>query len=97
MSDEAEKRWPCSVETTDVGAREVLPCWVLGEHLDFQGGRGTKAQGLTMPFLVNMETHKHSRSPIVLKGGKHTKGGTQLNYCPFCGASISTHDAEDEE
>lgn len=85
----------CSVIVTDKGAKVVVPCWALEECLDAQYGRGTKYQGLTQPYLVNMTTHKHSRSPIVFKGGKHTKPGLTVNFCPFCGSNVKTHEEEE--
>lgn len=86
---EDEGRWPCRVVKTDTGAKVVEPCWAMEECLDEPYGRGTKRQGLSTVYLVDMKERKHTRTPIVFKGGKHTKG-VQINFCPFCGASTAT-------
>ncbi len=92
---EAGRPNKCSVTVSDNGAKSVSPCWAMEDHMDAPYGRGTKAQGISQPYLINMKTGEHSRSPIVFKGGKHAKGGTMMNYCPWCGSDIKTYEEEE--
>lgn len=78
-----KKRWPCTVD-----AGEVKQCWALDEVLQRPGGRGTRAQGVEVQSLVNMDTFKFSRNLIVMKSGQHGKKGLVMNLCPFCGGEL---------
>lgn len=77
----------CSLSNED----RVRPCWALSDVLDDPHGRGTRAQGVSLHFMVDMETCKSSGSLAVLKSGKHNKKGVILNYCPFCGEWINKY------
>lgn len=94
MSEDT-RRNKCIVTTKDNGAKIVDPCWALDDCLDDPSGRGTKSQGLTQVYMMNSKTGKHSRSPIIFKGGKYNKGGLTVNFCPFCGADVKTHEEEE--
>lgn len=82
--------WPCRLE--DDG---VHPCHALDDCLEYDGGRGTKYQGLKLQTLCNMETGNFSRHLVTLKSGKHAKKGLVFNLCPFCGEELVAGVRED--
>ena len=69
------------------GARLVL-CADLAAVTQPFGARGTRAQGVTIVQLVNMQTHQPTREVAVLKSGEHGKTGIRMVFCPFCGEQI---------
>jgi hypothetical protein len=75
--------WPCRLETDG-----VHPCHALDDCLEFDGGRGTKHQGVKLQTLINMDSGKFSRHLVTLKSGKHSKKGLVFNLCPFCGEEL---------
>jgi hypothetical protein len=78
-----KKRWPCKID-----AGVVKWCWALDEVLQMPGGRGTRAQGVEVQSMLNMDTLKFSRNLIVIKSGKCGKKGLVMNLCPFCGGEL---------
>lgn len=58
------------------------------------GRRMNNNQGLRSCDYHNLESNNFSRNGVVLKNGAKDRG-LMLNYCPFCGVSIATHEAKD--
>jgi hypothetical protein len=78
-----KRPWPCKI-----GPDGVKPCWALNETLQEPGGRGTRAQGITLNTMIDMKTMAFNRNLIVLKSGQHSKKGLVMNLCPFCGGEL---------
>ena len=53
-------------------------------------------KGVFIQNLINMNTHKPSRTYVGLKSANF-KNGILFNFCPFCGQKIDAPFAKDEK
>jgi hypothetical protein len=74
----------CSV--TD--GRFVVPCSTLMGVIDSYAPGFSRAKGVFIQNLTNMNTGQPSRAYIGIKSKAHPNGFL-FNFCPFCGTDIS--------
>ena len=89
MSTEREK---CEVRE----GRFVEPCDTLAMNTDMISTI-ERGRGIFSVTYTNMTEHKASRSMFGIKSRAHPRGGFLFNFCPFCGADISSPFQNDDD
>lgn len=84
MAEENEKR-DCRV----ADGKFVEPCKALSDEIEWGSPAGA-GKGLFKVTYTNMKTGKYSRSMVGIKNKMHPRG-LLFNFCPWCGANISSH------
>ncbi|MBX9476796.1 hypothetical protein [Yersinia enterocolitica] len=56
-----------------------------------------KAKGLFMPYRVNIQTRERGTDIVQLHSGEYVGRGVALNFCPFCGESLKTWAAWEQD
>lgn len=67
--------------------RFVIPCNTLAAVTDIHQLSFTKAKGIFVQHLFNIETGEPSRSYFGVRS-KQYKNGILFNFCPFCGVQL---------
>ncbi|WP_242365619.1 hypothetical protein [Yersinia enterocolitica] len=55
-----------------------------------------KAKGLFLPYRVNIQTGERGTDIVQLHSGEYVGRGVALNFCPFCGESLKTWAAQEQ-
>ena len=93
MANESDAFLVCHAD-----GKTLVPCKFLRGAMDGPMQAGSRAKGLFMLYLWNIDTKAHETGPTrtcaALKTGEHQKNGICLNFCPFCGEDIHSHFVE---
>ena len=79
---DVQVRSKCKIEDN-----HVIPCETLEGILNMDNAR----KGVSIVQLTNVDTGDKTRNMVCAYSGEYQKRGMILNYCPMCGAKISSH------
>lgn len=83
-----DRKIPEPVNCSVTDERFVVPCSTLAGVIDNNIPGFSRAKGVFIQNLTNVNTGEASRSYVGIKSKAHPNGFL-FNFCPFCGADIS--------
>lgn len=75
-----------------VYGNKIEPCTALAKSLEHDAEYTTR-KGLLKYKIYNHELI-HSQDLIMLRSGEFSKSPIRVSFCPFCGESLKTWEAE---
>ncbi|HDK0785712.1 TPA: hypothetical protein PRU61_002815 [Escherichia coli] len=75
-----------------INDKKIEPCAALAQSLE-QDAEYTTRKGLLKYKIYNHELI-HSQDLIMLRSGELSKSPIRVSFCPFCGESLKTWEAE---
>ncbi|EON2338350.1 hypothetical protein ACLLKL_001304 [Escherichia coli] len=75
-----------------INGNKIEPCAALAQSLE-RAAEYTTRKGLLIYKIYNHELI-HSQDLIMLRSGEFSKSSIRVSFCPFCGESLKTWEAE---
>lgn len=77
-----------------INGNKIEPCAVLAKSLEY-GNPTFKSKGIFIHERVNINTGESGIDIAQIHSGKYIGRGVAMCFCPFCGESLKTWEAEE--
>ncbi len=87
-----QRRQPVSESKCQINDNKIEPCAALTQSLEHDAEYTTR-KGL-LKYKIYNHALIHSQDLIMLRSGEFSKSPIRVSFCPFCGESLKTWEAE---